>query len=383
MQIVRGASAAAAVVEHTSEPMRDASHDISNDDLRVVQLGPFAPPHGGVRANLIAIREFLRRRNIPCAVINLTKHRQAPAEQVYYPRHALQLLWLLIRRRYDIIHLHVGGNVAPRLLALGIVCRLIPRARTVLTLHSGGYPSSPAGRSTKRRSWRGFALRQFDRLIGVNAELLDFYHRLGCPPERTRLISPHAFSPPDEWTLADAEQRCPSAFQQFRATHRPLLLTVGQLEPEYDLSFQIDALAAIRKNHPDAGLAIIGAGSLEADIRRYANASGSGEHVLLCGDVAHEATLAAIVTSDVLLRTTRYDGDSIAVREAIHLGTPVIATNNGMRPRGVRLFPPGDLEAFQEAVDGVLAVPARGRSQPVRDERNLEAVLALYGELVG
>ena len=363
--------------------MRDASHDTSNDDLRVVQLGPYAPPHGGVRANLIAIREFLRRRNIPCAVINLTKHRQAPAEQVYYPRHAFQLLWLLIRRRYDVIHLHVGGNLAPRLLALGIVCRLIPRARTVLTLHSGGYPTSAAGRSTTRRSWRAFALRQFDRLIGVNAELLDFFHRLGCSPERTRLISPHAFSPPDDWTTADAERQWPSAFRQFRATHRPLLLTVGQLEPEYDLALQIDALTAIRKHHPDAGLAIIGAGSLEAELVGYATASGSSKHVLLCGDVAHEATLAAIAASDVLLRTTRYDGDSIAVREAIHLGTPVIATDNGMRPPGVHLFPPGDIEALCGAIDDALAIPSRDRSQPVRDERNLEAVLALYGELVG
>ena len=33
----------------------------------------------------------------------------------------------------------------------------------------------------------------------------------------------------------------------------------------------------------------------------------------------------------IFLRTTLYDGDSISVREALHLGVPVIASDNGMR----------------------------------------------------
>ena len=63
---------------------------------------------------------------------------------------------------------------------------------------------------------------------------------------------------------------------------------------------------------------------------------------MLCGDVPHELTLHAITRAAALLRTTRYDGDSIAVREAIAAGTPVVATDNGMRPAGTELFRIGD-----------------------------------------
>jgi glycosyltransferase involved in cell wall biosynthesis len=92
-----------------------------------------------------------------------------------------------------------------------------------------------------------------------------------------------------------------------------VLTSVGGLEPEYDVPLQIDALRHVRERHPDAGLVVIGGGRLEADLRRRVEALPYRRDVLLCGDVPHAATLRVIERSDVLLRTTLYDGDSIAV----------------------------------------------------------------------
>jgi glycosyltransferase involved in cell wall biosynthesis len=346
--------------------------------MRVLQLGPYARPHGGVQAHVVSLRQFLLRRGIPCAVINITRFRDDAEDEVYYPRNALALLRLLLRLRYDVLHLHVGGTLPLRVLALGLVCCLVPRAKTVLTFHSGGYPSSTEGRSARPRTLRGFVLQRFDRLIGVNAELVELYHRLGCSPGRCRLIEPHAFLAQE----AAPNNLLPLRLRQFWEAHAPVLLTVGALEPEYDLPLQIDVLARIRDVYPNAGLAIIGAGTLEAELRERIRAESHGEHVLLCGDVAHASTLRAIAESDLLLRTTWYDGDSIAVREGLHLGVPVVATDNGMRPPGVRLVPQRCLSSLQTAIEEVLAAPpaSRPRTSEV-DERNLEGVLAVYREL--
>ena len=120
---------------------------------------------------------------------------------------------------------------------------------------------------------------------------------------------------------------------------------MGLLEPEYDLPLQIDAMAEVLARHPNAGLAIVGSGSREESLRERIDAKPYRDRILLCGDVAHEATLRAIAASDVVLRTTLYDGDSVSVREALAFGKPVIATDNGMRPAGVRLMPARDGEA--------------------------------------
>jgi len=99
------------------------------------------------------------------------------------------------------------------------------------------------------------------------------------------------------------------------------------------------------RKYPNAGLAIIGAGSLEADLAARIAAKPYAQHVLLCGDVPHAGTLRAIEDCSVFLRTTLYDGDSISVREALHVGATVIASENGMRPPGVRLISPENLDA--------------------------------------
>lgn len=347
--------------------------------MRLVLLGPYPPPHGGVQTNLVAIRRYMRDSGFSCAVINLTRHRREEADEVYYPHSAAQVIGHLFRNRYDIIHLHIGGNLSFRLLALCFFCSLIPGSRTVLTFHSGGYPSSPEGRSARARSLRGWVLRRLDRVIAVNPAIVELFLRFGLPPHRVRLIPPYQ--------RETAAEKLPEPLAGFYASHRPVLLTVGLFEPEYDLPLQIRVFEDVRRCLPDAGLAIIGSGTEERRVRECAARTSCAEHILLCGDVPHGATLSAIARADLLLRTTRYDGDSIAVREALQLGTPVIATDNGMRPEGVHLIPTGDGGALHRAIvelAGEKVGRAGERSAPAEtvDNRNLEAVRELYREVL-
>jgi glycogen(starch) synthase len=261
------------------------------------------------------------------------------------------------------------------LLALGLLCWLMPRSKTVLTFHSGGYPLSEEGKAAHRRTLRGFVLRRFDRVIGVNRELVAFFERVGVSPSRIRMIHPHALS-----IQAPAESLLPQ-LKKFFETNKPVLTTVGLLEPEYDLPLQIDVLDLIHKRFPNAGLVIVGSGSLEEELRNRISNKSYAKDILLCGDVPHAVTLRAIAESDVFLRTTLYDGDSISVREALHIGVPVIATDNGMRPEGIHLVPSCDLAALHGAIEESLLKEDSRQSRGEADEQNLEAVLEVYREL--
>lgn len=343
--------------------------------MKVLQLGPFPPPYGGIQTHLVAVRDYLREHGHSCAVVNVTRHRKEETDEVYYPESAIELLSHLFRNRYDILHLHIGGMLPLRVLALAFSCTAVPRAKAILTFHSGGYPSSPEGQSAKKFSLRGFIFRRFDGLIGVNQEIIYFFSKLGVSKQRVRLIYPHAVA---RSKIAD---HFPEPLNSFFAVHDQILTAVCLLEPEYDLSRQIDALGAILQIFPQTGLAILGSGSMEDDLRRQIAAAPYSNHILMCGDVPHDVTLRTIVRSRALLRTTLYDGDAISVREALYLGTPVIATDNGMRPEGVELIPVSDTEALVNAVLRVLESGHKDRLRPVRDDENLAEVLNFYLEV--
>jgi glycogen synthase len=344
--------------------------------MRVLIIGPFPPPHGGVQTHVVAIRQMLRDRGIDCQVINLTRNRKPDADGVFYPKNALATLKLLVTLRYDIVHLHFGGDLTPRLLALAFVCSLMRIARTILTLHSGGFPSSRQGKRARSRSLLGYVLRRLDRVIGVNGELVALFERIGVSPERIRLILPHAIA------SVEPSGSLPCPLDEFFRSHQPVVTTVGLLEPEYDLSLQIRALEQIRQKLSDAGLVIIGSGSLEGDLQQQIAQLSYRDHVFLCGDLAHAETLRAIADSDLFLRTTLYDGDSISVREALNLAVPVIATDNGMRPDGVRLIPPRSLSDLSCVATELLQTPHARKAEPDSSDENILAVFELYQELM-
>lgn len=357
--------------------------------MRVVQLGAWPPPHGGVQTNMVSIRRYLREKGHFCAVINLTRHRRENADDVYYPKSAAQTLATMRALRGDIYHLHIGGTPTNRLLALSIVCSAMPRSRAVLSFHSGGYPDSPEGRSARPFSVRGFAFRRLDAIIAVNPAIETLFHRFGVAHERVHLIYP--FDAPNR---SDAPY--PEALESFIRSHRPFLFTVGLLEPEYDLRLQIETLGRVLGRHSSAGLVIAGAGSLEGELRRLIASKPWKDHVLLWGDMPHQVTLRALAECDLFLRTTHFDGDSISVREAIGFGTPVIASDNGMRPAGVRLIQPRRGDALEEAIEEMLRLGAErgplgggspgpwdrppGRSGP--GDSNLRKLLGVYEGLM-
>ncbi len=343
--------------------------------LKILQIGPYSLPHGGVQGHVFALRRYIERRGAKCEVIDMNRQRRTDGAGVYGPKTAAELARLLLTLRYDVAHLHVGGNLTARLAGLALLCTARPHRKSVFTFHSGGYPSSPAGRSARPQSLRGLALRRFDRVVGVNEEIGEWFRQVGVAPERIRVIRPYALP------AAPPEVVPPEPLRSFMSKHKPLLISVGLLEPEYDLPLQIEALGRLREKFSDAGLVLIGSGSLEEDLRQRIASESYGEHILLCGDVEREATLRVIADSDAMLRTTLYDGDSISVREAVHFGVPVVATDRAPRPEEVRLVQAQDLDGLIEATEHALLNGDRRAPVGKPREENLEAVFSLYEEL--
>jgi len=135
----------------------------------------------------------------------------------------------------------------------------------------------------------------------------------------------------------------------------------------------------VREKYPNAGLAIIGAGSLEADLAARIAAKPYAQHVLLCGDVPHAGTLRAIEDCSVFLRTTLYDGDSISVREALHVGATVIASEKRNAPARCAADFAGEPRCATSRDFSKRSLRRRRenpRRRPMRT--NLQAVLEIY-----
>jgi glycosyltransferase involved in cell wall biosynthesis len=341
----------------------------------ILQLGPVPPPEGGISRNILAIREEVRRRGYRCSIIATSRSSDPKFEEdVHHPRSAAEFARLLAGGRYDLIHVHIGGNVTNRTLAVASAATIFTGRRSVFTLHSGGFPSTPTGQNAKPMSLPGLAFRRFGAVISINDQLDDVFKRYGVEKERIHRILPFSAGDPDPSVAL------PSHLRDFIEAHNPFLVAIGGLEKEYDPLFHIEAVNRIREEFPNAGLMIVGDGSMRREAEDAVRASAHGEAICLAGDVPHSATLHLISEATAMLRLTLYDGDAISVREALHLGTPAIVTDTGMRPAGTKLVRIGDqkglIERIRESVrDGRGPVGSAGRE-------NITAVADLYESLL-
>ena len=85
-----------------------------------------------------------------CEAVNLTRLRREDADGVYYPRARAMLMRLLWRLQADILHLHFGGDLTPRLLGLALFARSLPGGRRCLRFIRAAIQGRPRDRRRAR-----------------------------------------------------------------------------------------------------------------------------------------------------------------------------------------------------------------------------------------
>jgi len=344
--------------------------------IHVLQLGPYPPPEGGITRNMLAIRERLLERGDSCSVIATSKSSRVTDDaNVYRPRSAAELISLIRKIDHDILHLHVGGDINRRVVSLMLAVATFG-TRPLLSFHSGGYPKTAEAQRAHPNTVRGRIFRRFERLIVVNDELAQVFRTYGVDRERLAIIVPFALAP------RSMDAKLPQHIEDFANSRSPVLVAVGGVEPDYEPLFLVDAMKGIIDGHPNAGLVIVGGGSMRASVEAAVAESGYPSSILIAGDLPHDETVNLMARSDAMLRITLFDGDAISVREALFVGTPVIATDNAIRPDGVNLTPRGDAQELLKSVDEVLAHPPKRPQNITADLSNIDKVLALYDELL-
>jgi glycosyltransferase involved in cell wall biosynthesis len=173
-----------------------------------------------------------------------------------------------------------------------------------------------------------------------------------------------------------------------------LLLSTRMHEPIYDLPTVLQAAREVLLRHPEAFLAIAGAGSESPALERHAAATLPAGRYRFLGRLAADALAGWLSRAEVALSASRSDSTSVSLLEAMASGAvPVVSDIEGNREwvgegEGARLFPVGDAAACAAAVERVLGDPewalsARARNLRVIEDRgdwdrNLARIEALF-----
>jgi glycosyltransferase involved in cell wall biosynthesis len=289
---------------------------------RVVLVGPAPPPPGGIASHVVDLGTLLARRGVNVSLL--------------YPRRSLGFFGALAARApRAILHLHIHGHSRQSWLMAAGCAHL---ARSVLTIHSG---LAPRFIEEHRRLVR-FACRGYRALICVSEPVRSALFDAGV--DGSRLWVAPAFL-----EEALASRLLPAGLSAIRREHATVISAMAAPGAEYGMSLLLRAFELVRAERPSAALVLFGP---LAPRKLFARAG-----LYQLGPLAREEGLGLMKASDVFVRPTFADGDSTSTREALALGTRVVASDVAPRPSGVRLFRTGDPASLSEAISESLAAP--------------------------
>jgi glycosyltransferase involved in cell wall biosynthesis len=356
------------------------------DNFSVALVGPYPPPYGGVSVHIKRLHRRLAALGIPSWVHCQPSLRAGRDDRVLpaslkFSWHA----WIPERGwRCDtsIVHFHDGWTWAPAALAM-----LLRGKKVVMTFHdqqAGGAMWRGASRLERRVSrW----LFRHPRVwwVAVSQEVRRQLIEKGVPPSRIS-VAP-AYIPP----RADADaSSLPVSVRDFLGAHSPVLTTYAwrltidaQGVDVYGFDQCLELIRSLKADFPNAGLAIslpeVSDAGYFRDLQARVVASGIEDNVLFVTEPLDDVHLLW-QASDVFVRATNTDGDAVAVREALSLRVPVVASDASARPEGVVLFETRNLEALGRAVRQVLTDRAAhvAALQSISIDDNFPPLLELY-----
>ncbi len=239
-----------------------------------------------------------------------------PFTKIYDPRAVPTIAEFLKKEHIDVIQTHLSHANIYGCMAGGIAH--IPR---IATLHNTRARSQ--GRTGMRQSMEHYCLRNgATRVVAVGQNVAKAFSNV-VKPDRIDVI-PNAVTPGIR--LCNEERQALRA-ELVEDPARPLLVAVGRLTAQKGYEDMLNAFALAVKAHPQAALAIIGAGELEAELKDQIHSLGLERNIYLIGPRSDVPRLLA--ASDIFLNSSLWEGLSIAMLEAMEAGLPVVATRVG------------------------------------------------------
>ncbi|MGC8782912.1 MAG: glycosyltransferase family 4 protein [Armatimonadota bacterium] len=258
----------------------------------------------------------------------------------------LRLLYLLVMRKTDIIHLHFAkkGSVWRKFI-LARIASLFHRP-VLLHAHSGAFPDFYRAQKQWQRRWIARTVQNASRLIVLTEQWRRYYCEALDVPEEQVVALPNPVKLPAQLPARAGRDTITFVF-------------LGRID-ENKGAYRIIQAASLLPAHLQQRARFILAGDGDVEVARQQAQSLNLPQVAVLGWVEPSRREALLAEGDVLLLPSLREGLPMSILEAMSWGLPVITSPVGGIPEVVRdgvnglLVPPMDVPALCKAIQQLI-----------------------------
>lgn len=335
-------------------------------NLEALLIGDYPPPAGGIATHVSALNEFLRAQEVKVRVLDIGRGKNFQENiQGRTPWGALAEIqnW---GTSQSVLHFHTSGNNSKSWLLTFLIGLSPCRAKKIVTFHSGLLPQYLSTHPAVAQNLAS-ALTGFDEIVTVSEVQHQALQKACTSRLPLQVISPF---------IANLKTgRFPQNLWKRMQGQFPILTVIYHPSPVYGFDIATDATLCLKKSFPNLLLVVLGSHT-DAEKRLPRELKSNA---LLTGELSLTEAMAVFQASDVFIRPTTTDGDSLSVREALSLQVRCVASDAAARPEGTIVFETGNAQSLARAVVHALEKEAPHVAMP---HGGVE-ILSLYQKIVG
>jgi L-malate glycosyltransferase len=246
----------------------------------------------------------------------------------------LKGIHLCQKNNYDFINTQFAIPTGP----VGLILSKIFKIKNILSLH-GGDIYDPSKKSSPHLHWYWQIIVKF---ILNNSDILV------CQSSNTKKNTIKYFQPKKKIHII------PLPYEKFKFKQvdreklgmdkdKFYLVSVGRLVERKGYKYLIKALSLLPKK---IYLNLIGDGPLESQLKNLAKKLKVEDRINFLGFIPEEKKFQYLADSDLYVLSSIHEGFGIVLQEAMQVGLPIVATNNG-----------GQIDLIKDGVNGLMVNP--------------------------
>jgi glycosyltransferase involved in cell wall biosynthesis len=330
---------------------------------KIAIIGCYPPPYGGISIHLERLVRFLSSKKADFKLFNTLSDSQKPEHIISVAKFKYRwYLKFLLFHKCRIVHL-CSPNRFGRIL-FAIMARLKPKNHYIYSIHGRHISDALKPKSSIKARINRWSLRQMDMVIACNDHIAkQLTNDVGLPSKSVSHIP--AFIAPEP----DTSIEIPRHIESFLKKHDPVLFSVGWIGQRYKgadlygVDMLIDLIDRLKDDYKDIGMLFSVNGGKSEDVSKTMSICRErirSRMLLITEDLPDISGIMA--ACDVFLRPTNTDGDSVSVREALHLNIPTVASDAVVRPYACQEFVTRSMDDFEQKVRKVLENKDKFRS---------------------
>jgi glycosyltransferase involved in cell wall biosynthesis len=306
--------------------------------FNILIAGPIAPPFGGISMHIKRLASALTP-HFNIRFIDESKKKKSKIFNI----HSLNVFkYLKLLLQSDLVFIHSGNRFFKK---MHLFASKLLGKKSIITIH--GYGNK---RNFLLKQWDQLVYRLANHIILVNAEI---QHKIELPQQKTSIK--HAFLPPN--LLEESPLPKELEHQILSAKNAGKIIIVGNASrldlfngfDLYGADMAIDAAVKLHAEYENCFFVftISELGNNALLFNNYQNkilSAGLGNDFLLYNGLLSFSKL--IELSDIVIRPTNADGDSLSIREALYFQKPIIASDVVKRPTGTITFKTRNFDDF-------------------------------------